>query len=105
MAIFLKTGFPNTQIFQGFSLPLALGSALVVFIIFLGGKRIVPVVVSGVLVLIFAFLIFSALLHYLFIRTNNDVLLSVILGGIFGFLTHFAIAPTTFKEILRGKSF
>jgi len=105
VAIFLKTGFPKAETFQGFSLPLALGSALVVFILFLGGKRIVPVVVSGILVLIFNFLIFSALFHYLFIRTNNDVLLSIILGGIFGFLTHFAVAPTTFKEFLRGKSF
>ncbi len=105
VAIFLQIGFPKEEVFQGFSLPLALGSALVVFIVFLGGKRIVPVVVSGILVLIFTFLIFWALFHYLFIRTNNDVLLSMILGGIFGFLTHFAVAPTTFKEFLRGKSF
>ncbi len=102
VAIFLQTGFPREEIFQGFSLPLAFGSALVVFIIFLGGKKIVPVVVSGLLVLVFTFLIFTALLHYLFIRTHNDVLLSMILGGIFGFLTHFAVAPTSLKEFLKG---
>lgn len=105
VAIFLQTGFPKEEIFQGFSLSLALGSALVVFIIFLGGKKIVPVVVAGLIVLIFTFLIFAALSHYLFIRTHNDVLLSMILGGIFGFLTHFAVSPSTLKEFLRGKSF
>ena len=105
VAIFLQTGFPREEIFQGFNLALVLGSALVVFILFLGGKRIVPVVVSGVLVLIFTFLIFSAFFHYLFVRTNNDVLLSIILGGIFGFFTHFAVSPSTLKEFLKGKSF
>ena len=105
VAIFLQTGFPKEEIFQGFSLSLAFGSALVVFIIFLGGKKIVPVVVAGLLVLIFTFLIFTALLHYLFIRTYNDILLSLILGGIFGFLTHFAVAPSSLKDFLRGKSF
>ncbi|MDO8664564.1 MAG: hypothetical protein Q7K44_03425 [Candidatus Liptonbacteria bacterium] len=104
VAIFLQIGFPKAEVFQGFSLPLALGSALVVFILFLGGKKIVPVVVSGLIVLVFTFLIFTALLHYLFIRTHNDVLLSMILGGIFGFLTHFAVAPTSLKEFLKGKS-
>lgn len=103
ISIFLKTGFPRNEIYQGFSLPLAMGSALIIFILFLG-KKVTPPVISGLLVLIFTFITFSALIHYLFIRTYNDVLLSSILGGVFGFLTHFAASPTSLKEFLKGKS-
>lgn len=103
ISIFLKTGFPRNEIYQGFSLPLALSSALVVFILFLG-KKVTPPVISGLLVLIFTFITFSALVHYLFIRTYNDVLLSAILGGVFGFLTHFAASPTSLREFLKGKN-
>ncbi|HUX36029.1 MAG TPA: hypothetical protein VMV71_03290 [Candidatus Paceibacterota bacterium] len=103
ISIFLETGFPRNEIYQGFSLPLALGSALVVFILFLG-KKVTPPVISGLLVLAFTFIAFSALVHYLFIRTYNDVLLSSILGGVFGFLTHFAASPTSLKEFLKGKN-
>lgn len=104
ISIFLKTGFPRNEVYQGFSLMLALSSALVVFLLFLGGKKVVPPVISGLLVLIFTFITFSALIHYLFIRTYNDILLSAILGGVFGFLTHFAAAPTSLKEFLKGKN-
>lgn len=105
VSIFLRTGFPRNEIFQGISLPLVTGTALVVFMIFLGGRRVVPPFVSGLVVLISSFMVFYALIHYLFIRTHNDVLLSMILGGMFGFLTHFAASPSSLKEFLRGKSF
>lgn len=105
ISIFMKAGFPRNEVYQGFSLPLAMSSALVVFILFLGGKKITPPVISGVLVLIFSFLSYSALFHYLFIRTYNDILLSTILGGIFGFLTHLAVSPVSLKEFLKGKNF
>jgi len=104
ISIFLKTGFPRNEVYQGFSLTLALASALVTFILFLG-KKVTPPVISGLLVLVLTFITFSALTHYLFIRTYNDVLLSAILGGVFGFLTHFAASPTSLKEFLKGKSF
>ena len=105
ISIFLKTGFPRNEVYQGFSLTLALTSAFVIFILFLGGKKVTPPVISGLLVLIFTFIVFSALIHYLFVRTYNDILLSAILGGVFGFLTHFAASPTSLKEFLRGKNF
>ncbi|MEK7547211.1 MAG: hypothetical protein AAB536_03485 [Patescibacteria group bacterium] len=105
VSIFLQVGFPNKEIFQGFNLNLALFSALVAFVLFLGGKKIAPPVISGLLVVIFTFLAFFTLMHYLLIRTYNDVLLSMILGGIFGFLTHFAVSPSSLKEFLRGKNF
>lgn len=104
ISIFLKTGFPRNDIYQGFSLGLALSSSLVIFILFLGGKKVTPPVISGLLVLVFTFITYSALIHYLFIRTYNDILLSAILGGIFGFLTHFAASPTSLKEFLKGKN-
>lgn len=105
VSIFLKVGFPRNDVYQGFSLSLALGSAFIVFILFLGGKKVTPPVISGLLVLVLTFIAFSTLFHYLFIRTYNNVLLSSILGGIFGFLTHFAVSPTPLKDFLRGKSF
>ncbi len=96
--IFLKIGFPQNDIFQGFKLWLSLTSALVVFILALGGKKIISPALSGWLNLLFTSISLSAFFHYIFIRTYNDVLLSVILGAAFGFLTHLAASPSSLKE-------
>ncbi len=104
VSVFLKVGFPRNDIYQGFSLTLALISAFVVFVLFIGGKKVAPPIISGLLVLILTFLAFSALFHYLFIRTYNNILLSSILGGIFGFLTHFAVSPTPLRDFLKGRN-
>lgn len=103
--IFLKISFPHNEIFQGFSIQLALSSALITFLLFLGGKKIIPPGASGWLVLVLTFVSSSALLHYLFIRTYNDLLLSIILGALFGLLTHFAAFPSSLKEFLKAKNF
>lgn len=103
VSIFLKIGFPHNDIFQGFKLWLSLASALATFLLFLGGKKIISPGASGWLILAFTFISFSTLLHYLFIRTYNDILLSVILGATFGFLTHLAASPSSFREFLSLK--
>ena len=98
---FIKIGFPHRDLYQGFDLPLALIGGVVGFILFSGGKRVLPAQVSGWLVLLGTFISFYALLHYLFIRTYNEILLSLILGITFGALAHSASSPTTLKEFLN----
>lgn len=102
VAIFLNEGFPQIELFQGFNLPLALGSGLAGFVIFLGGKRIVAPGFSGVVTLIITFLTMYALLHYLLIRTWNELVLSLTLGITFGVLVHFANPRSHVVKILKG---
>jgi len=101
---FLKTGFPDLEMYQGIDLPLALLGGIVGFVIFSGGKRVLPAQVSGWITLIATFITFYALLHYLFIRTYNEIFLSLILGITFGALAHSATSPTTLQEFLHPES-
>lgn len=104
VGVFIKTSFPRNDIFQGFSLPLALVGAVAGFIIFSGGKRVLPAGFLGLIVLSITFAAFYSLLHYLFIRTANEILLSLIMGITFGALLHSAFSPTTLKEFLQARS-
>jgi hypothetical protein len=101
MSIFIQTGFPDTEIYQGFNLFLAIIGGAIVFL-GLFGRKVTSPELSGWLILIVSFFAFYSLLHYLFIRTFNETLLSLILGLTFGALTHFAFSPSSFKEFLRG---
>lgn len=102
VAIFLQEGFPKKELFQGFSLWLAIGSGLIGFFVFLGGKRIVAPSLSGITTLVVTFLAMYALLHYLLIRTFNELVLSLTLGIAFGVLTHFANPHSHVVKILKG---
>lgn len=103
ISIFLKIGFPQNNIYQGFRISLALASALVAFILFLRGRETISSEFSGWLVIIFTFVSSFALFHYLFVRTYNDILLSVILGAAFGFFAHLAASPSSIQEFLSSK--
>lgn len=102
--IFFETGFPQNDIFQGFKLWLALVSALMTFVLFLRGRETVSSTASGWLVIVFTFISCFALFHYLFIRTYNDILLSVILGAAFGFFAHLAASPSSIHEFLNSRN-
>jgi len=93
--VFVRTGFPNRDLFQGFDLWLALTGAIVAYLLSLGGKRAVPTKLVGLIVLLLTFLSFYALIHYLLIRTYNDVVLSLVLGATFGILLHYTASPPT----------
>lgn len=103
VGIFIKTGFPNKEMYQGFDLPLALVGGVVGFILFTGGKKVLPAQLSGWIVLVIAFVTLYALLHYVFIRTYNEILLSLILGIAFGALAHSATSPSSIKEFLEAE--
>lgn len=97
MNIFLKTGFPHDTMFRGFNLALSLITALIVFII------ATPAVMASWLVLLFTFISFSSLFHYVFIRTYNDIILSMVMGAAFGFLAHLAASLSYVSEFLNKK--
>ena len=102
VGIFVRTGFPHNEIFQGFNVPLAITGAILGFILFSGGKRVLPAKLSGWIVLVVTFVTCSALLHYLFIRTYNEVFLSLILGITFGMLAHFTTSPASLQDFLNS---
>ena len=92
--IFIQVGFPVRSIYQGFDIWLALSGALIAFVASTGGKRLISPRLMGVAVLLGTFLSSSALIHYLFIRTYNEALLSLILGVTFGVFAHFTASPS-----------
>ena len=96
LTIFLKTGFPHDDMFRGFNLPLSLAVALIVFI------TATSAVLTSWMVLVLTFISFSGLFHYIFIRTYNDIVLSVVTGVAFGFLAHLAAALSSLDEF-HGK--
>lgn len=100
---FLRLGFPKKDIFQGFNAPLALGAAIAAFFISSAGKRLVHARIAGWIVMLISFGGFSALLHYLFIHTWNEPLLSLILGFTFGHLVAHSLSPSTVHEFLKVK--
>lgn len=104
VGIFIATSFPHNKLYQGFDLVVALGGAVLGFLLFIGGRKASPQKIVGWVVLIVAFCAFYALLHYLFIRTYNKVLLSLILGMTFGALAHSASSPAALKEFIRPSS-
>mgnify|MGYP003393657823 CR=1 FL=1 len=104
VGIFVREGFPHNQIYQGFDLPIAIIGAIVGFVLFSGGKKVLPAEVAGIITLIGASVTFYSLLHYVFIRTHNELLLSLILGMTFGALAHSAFSPSTLREFLNPES-
>jgi len=101
---FITTGFPNYEIFRGFNLWLALTGIVVGFIAFAAGRKILPPSSAGWIILIITSASFYSLLHYLFIRTYNEIILSVISGLTFGVFAFFASSPATIKEFLKTQS-
>lgn len=101
VGIFLKTGFPQNEIYQGFDIWLALTGALASVLLFAGRKTELSPRASGLIVLALTFLAFWSLLHYLLVRTYNEILLSLILGITFGVLAHFAVTPSSIREFLK----
>ncbi|MBI4085552.1 MAG: hypothetical protein HY432_03575 [Candidatus Liptonbacteria bacterium] len=97
--IFLQIGFPNNYMYNGFNLWLCLIAALIIFVV------ATPTVMSNWTVLILTFLSFFALFHYLFVRTYNDIILSIVMGMVFGFLTHIAASLSPAGEFLKKKDF
>ena len=59
VGFFLKAGFPNLPIYQGFNLFLTLAASFIVFILF-GGKHLFPARFSGWVVLLISFASFWA---------------------------------------------
>jgi hypothetical protein len=90
VSIFIKSGFPNLDIYAGFDIWLALIGAAVGFVLSYGGRRTIPPKLVGFSVLVVTFLASYSLFHYLFIRTYNEVVLSLVLGITFGLLVHYA---------------
>ena len=99
---FIRHGFPNRALYQGFNIPLALTGAAIGFILFSGGKKVLPPRIAGWIVLLASFCGFYLLYQYLFVRTWNEILLSLILGTTFGILTHMAASPASVKDFLTS---
>jgi hypothetical protein len=97
LTLFLKTGFPHDDIFRGFNVWLSLAVALVVFITTTSGT------LTSWMVLILTFISFTSLFHYIFIRTYNDIILSVVTGVAFGFLAHLAASLSSLDEFRDTK--
>ena len=99
VGVFIQDGYPDVPIYQGFSLPLALGVGVLTFM-FLFGRRIFTGKLSGWAILLISFAGFYVFFQYLFVHTYNEQLLSAILGAVFGTLTHFAVFPSSLHEFL-----
>ena len=100
VGMFIKIGFPDRNIYQGFSITLALTGALIGYFLFSGGKRVLPAKLAGWIALVVSFFGFYGLFQYMFIRNHNEVLLSLVLGITFGALAHMAASPTRLKDFL-----
>jgi len=100
ISIFLQVGFPTESIYQGFNLWWAILSAVFGFFIFTNAKENVSPKLAGLGILILSFLGSYTFFHYLFIRTYNELFLSLVLGLTFGILTHFASTPGLVRRVL-----
>lgn len=98
---YVQSGFPEESIFQGFNPWITLGAALIAFILAPSGKKIIPREWSGAVVLLGSSAGFYALAHYLFIRTWNEFLLSLILGISFGAFAFIASSPALIRQFLE----
>ena len=100
--IFLQIGFPHKEIYQGFDLWLALIGGAVCFLLFSGGKKIIPPRLSGWIIFVLTFASLYALLDYVCIRSFNEVLLSIILGGALGFFFQLTTSPSSMRDFLQS---
>ena len=103
LGMFVKYGFPIRELYQGFNIPLAVIGAIIGFMLFSGGKKVLPAKLAGFIVLVMSFFSFYALYQYLFVRTWNEILLSLILGTTFGIFTHMAASPASVKDFLSDR--
>ena len=101
VGFFVTHGFPDNPIYQGFNIILAIGSGIVGFCLFALGKQMASARLSGFAILILTFLSFYTLLNYLFIRTHNELILSLTLGVSFGVLAFFASSPASIARTLK----
>ncbi|KKU14816.1 MAG: hypothetical protein UX23_C0008G0004 [Parcubacteria group bacterium GW2011_GWB1_45_9] len=104
VSAFIVAGFPEHEIFGGFDIWLALMGGVIGLVSFSVGGKILSQSAVGWIILVIIFLSFYALLHYLFIRTYNELLLSMIAGLTFGVFAFFASSPATIKEFLKSQS-
>ncbi|MBM3257210.1 MAG: hypothetical protein FJY98_02680 [Candidatus Liptonbacteria bacterium] len=99
---FFKTAFPAGDIYRGFDLWLAFSGAILTFLLFSGGKKVIPPRLKGWSIFSASFLVFYATFHYFFIRTYNEFLLSVVLGVALGLFVHHIVYPAVKSEIQLG---
>lgn len=106
VGIFIVEGFPNNEIYQGFDLTIAAIGIAIGFLLFAVGKKgsVAPPAAAGFIALVTTFAAFSALVHYLFIRTYNEILISLIMGLTAGALIFSALSPKTLKEFIHPAS-
>lgn len=97
---FVTYGFPDKDIYQGFSPAIAVACILATFALFYG-KRTVPARFVGWIVLAVSFAALWTLFHYLFIHTANEYILSVVLGIAFGIFAHTAFSPITIDDLVK----
>lgn len=90
---FFRTGFPEGPIYRGFDLWLAFSAALLAFLMFFGGRKAIPPHFKGWSIFASSIFTFYSLFHYLFIRTYNEFLLSLVLGLALGILVHDIVSP------------
>lgn len=100
VGIFIQEGFPSNDIFQGFNIWWALLSALFGFFIFMAGHRAASPRLAGLEIMAVVFLSTYTFIHYLFIRTWNEIVLSAALGVAFGVLAYFACFPGSVRKAL-----
>lgn len=89
----LKAGFTSEPLYQGFNLGLALFSAIITFGLFISGKKFAHPHFSSFGILATVFISLYVGFSYIFIRTFNELILSLTLGITFGILAHYTV-PT-----------
>ena len=97
---FVKYGFPEKAIWQGFNPYLAILFMLGTFALFYG-KRSLPAKFVGWIVLTITFAALWTLFHYLLIHTANEYILSIVLGIAFGIFSHTAFSPITIDDLVK----
>ena len=98
VGFFLKEGFPNNEIYQGFNIWIVFVASVVVLLLMMAKRKVKTTRTTGLATLSISFAGFYALVDYLFIREYNELLLSLTLGVAFGALLNFASSPSSFSE-------
>lgn len=96
-----EAGFPENDIYQGFDLWFALASGVLGYLFLSGGRHIISPRLMGWFVMFMTFAPLWMLVHYLFIRSYNATLLSLVLGMTFGILAHLAASPSSIRDLLK----
>lgn len=91
----LQNGFPDLEIYQGFNFGLAIFTALVTVVLFVGGKRFAHPHFTGFGILATVFVSLYIGFSYVFLRAYNELILSLTLGITFGYLAHLAFPGFT----------